>query len=52
MYIKTEMEMYHMSFEELVDIQQFLLDNFEANFSQKITSNLPKYFNKYQDIKG
>ena len=41
-----------MSFEELVDIQQFLLDNFEANFSQKITSNLPKYFNKYQDIKG
>ena len=51
-YDSDQMEMYHMSFEELVDIQQFLLDNFEANFSQKITSNLPKYFNKYQDIKG
>lgn len=48
--IKRMKYMYRMCFEEILDVEHYIKGNFERNFSQKITSSLPKYKEKYMEV--
>ena len=49
-YDTDQIEMYRMCFEEILDVEHYIKGNFERNFSQKITSSLPKYKEKYMEV--
>ena len=49
-YDSDQMEMYHMSLEEIIETQILISQNFESPFRQRITKDLPKYHEKYRDI--